>query len=199
MNTPNKLSLIRIITVPVMMFFYLANFVPSGKLIALALFVFGAFTDFLDGYIARKHNLVTDLGKLLDPIGDKMLVTVALILLCCDFVVPAPYGVIALSIVVARDLVTNLIRQIASSKNVVIAADKLGKIKTVLQDVALVMLMLAVALFDFASINATVINVFLWIGYVTLALSCLFAVISLIQYLVKNRAVFQNIKSEKEI
>lgn len=191
MNTPNKLSLIRIITVPVMMFFYLATFIPFGKFIALGLFAFGAFTDFLDGYIARKYHLVTDLGKLLDPIGDKMLVTVALILLCCDFTIPAPYGVIALSITIARDLVINLIRQIASSKNVVVAANKLGKYKTLFQDISLILLMLFAG-FVQIGVYHLVVEIIMWIGYGSLALATVFAILSIIAYIKQNSSVFKN-------
>ena len=84
MNLPNKLSLTRLIIAPIMIFFYLANFIPYGKFIACGLFIIGAITDFLDGKIARKYNLITNLGKFLDPIADKLLVTSALVLVACD-------------------------------------------------------------------------------------------------------------------
>jgi len=87
MNLPNKLSLLRIFLIPVMLFFYLADFVPYGKVIALAVFIIAAFTDFLDGKIARKHNLVTNLGKLLDPIADKLLVMSGLLLVVIDYTI----------------------------------------------------------------------------------------------------------------
>ena len=97
MNLPNKLSLSRLIITPIMMFFYLASFIPFGKAIAIGLFIIGAITDFLDGYIARKYNLVTDMGKFLDPIADKLLVTSALILVAVDGTIMAPFGAIALA------------------------------------------------------------------------------------------------------
>ena len=103
MNLPNKLSLLRIILIPFMLFFYLATFVPYGKIIALAIFIIAALTDMLDGKIARKYNLVTNLGKLLDPIADKLLVMSALLLVVVDYTIPHPYGVIiAITIIVAN-------------------------------------------------------------------------------------------------
>ena len=90
MNIPNKLSMLRIILIPFMLFFYLADFVPYGKIIAIAIFIVAAFTDMLDGHIARKYNLVTNLGKLLDPIADKLLVMSALLLVVVDYTIPHP-------------------------------------------------------------------------------------------------------------
>ena len=81
MNLPNKISVARILLIPVFVFFYLADFVPYGKLIAALVFALACFTDFLDGYIARSRNLVTNLGKFLDSIADKVLVMAGLILL----------------------------------------------------------------------------------------------------------------------
>lgn len=191
MNLPNKLSLTRMIIVPIMMFFYLANFVPYGKFIATGLFILGAITDFLDGKIARKYNLVTDLGKFLDPIADKMLVTCALILICCDGTVPAPYGAMALALIIGRDLAINMLRQIASTKGVVIAADKLGKYKTFAQDLATPVLMCYAGLVAVGlEITSTFMVAFMWVGLGLLILSVLLCVASLIDYLVKNKAVY---------
>lgn len=190
MNLPNKLSLTRIILVPVMMFLYLAQFVPYGKFIATGVFVLAAFTDFLDGYIARKYNLVTDMGKFLDSIADKMLVTCALILICCDATIPVPYGAIVLSIFIVRDLAVNMLRLIAANKNVVIAADKLGKYKTFTQDIALPMLMVFAGLKLIAGINETFMTVFMWIGYGILIASTVLSIVSLVHYMIKNKAVF---------
>ncbi len=189
MNLPNKLSLSRLIITPIMMFFYLATFVPYGKFVALGLFILGAITDFLDGHIARKYNLVTDMGKFLDPIADKLLVTSALILVAVDGTILAPYGAIVLAIFVGRDLTVDMLRQVAGSKGVVIAADKLGKYKTFSQDIALPLLMLYSAL-NLLSIDATILNIVMWISYGFLILATLLTIISLINYLVKNRAVF---------
>ena len=192
MNLPNKLSLSRIIIAPVMMFFYLANFIPYGigKWIALALFVIGSITDFLDGYIARKYNLITDLGKFLDPIGDKLLVTFALILVSCDGIIPLPFSAICLAIIVGRDLVVDMLRFVAAGKGVVIAADWFGKYKTTTQDVALVLLLLYAGLLTISGISTTVLTVIMWIAYAFLILAVLLTILSMINYLVKNKSVF---------
>ncbi len=189
MNLPNKLSLSRLIITPIMMFFYLASFIPFGKTIAVGLFIIGAFTDFLDGYIARKYNLVTDMGKFLDPIADKLLVTSALILVTVDGTIIAPFGAIALAIFVGRDLTVDMLRQVASSKGKVIAADKLGKYKTFSQDIALPLLMLY-SYFLTLSLSGTFMIIFMWVSYSFLILATLLTIISLVNYLVKNRAVF---------
>ncbi|MBQ3494723.1 MAG: CDP-alcohol phosphatidyltransferase family protein, partial [Clostridia bacterium] len=103
MNTPNKLSILRMLMIPVVMFFYLENFFPYGKIVAAVVFVLAALTDMLDGYIARKYNLVTDLGKLLDTNADKILVLAGLLMIVCDGTVIAPWGVIIAVIILGRD------------------------------------------------------------------------------------------------
>ena len=193
MNLPNKLSLSRLIITPIMMFFYLASFITFGKVIAVGLFVIGAITDFLDGYIARKYNLVTDIGKFLDPIADKLLVTSALILVAVDGTIMAPFGAIALAIFVGRDLTVDMLRQVASSKGTVIAADKLGKYKTFSQDIALPLLMLY-SYFLTLSLSELFLTIFMWVSYGFLILATLLTIISLVNYLVKNRAVFTKSK-----
>lgn len=191
MNIPNRLSLTRLIITPIMMFFYLATFIPFGKFVALGLFIIGAITDFLDGHIARKYNMVTNLGKFLDPIADKMLVTSALILVACDGTIVSPYGAIALAIFVGRDLAVDMLRQVASAKGVVIAADKLGKYKTFSQDIALPLLILYSALCTLA-VNATLLLVVMWVAYAFLILATALTIISLINYLVKNKSAFSD-------
>lgn len=190
MNTPNKLSLTRLIITPVMMFFYLASFIPYGKFVSAGLFVIGAVTDFLDGYIARKHNLVTDLGKFLDPIADKLLVTCALILVAVDGTIVAPFGAIALAIFVGRDLVVDMLRQVAGSKGIVISADKLGKYKTFCQDITFALLIVYSGLKQ-VILDANMLLIFMWISYAFLIVSTILTLASLTNYLIKNRAVFK--------
>lgn len=112
------------------MFFYLATFIPYGKLVALIVYIIAWASDILDGYLARKYNWVTDLGKLLDPVADKLLVTTALILVVADGTIPAPYGVIFLFIMFLRDYVVTGLRQIGATKNVVMAANWTNKVKS---------------------------------------------------------------------
>ena len=141
MNLPNKISLARIALIPVFIAFYYLTMIPHNYLYATIVFAVAAFTDFLDGYIARKYNLVTDLGKFLDPIADKVLVLTAMILMLTSVsigplgggILPAVSGGVGISIILARELIVSSFRMVAASKKVVIAADKLGKIKTVSQ------------------------------------------------------------------
>lgn len=192
MNLPNKLSLLRIFLIPVMIFFYLADFVPYGKIIAIAVFVLAAFTDFLDGKIARKYNLVTNLGKLLDPIADKLLVMSALLLVVVDMTIPHPYGVIVAIIIIGRELLISAFRQIAASKNYVMAADMFGKIKTFTQDIALPILFLLSFLTYNVSVNQTFTLIVQIVGYVMIGLATLFTVLSGANYLIKNREVLKD-------
>ena len=168
MNLPNKLSLMRICLVPL---FVAAYFLPYvwGAYVAVGLFLLAAATDFLDGYIARKYNMVTDLGKLLDPIADKILVCAALFCVVAinplmylhyidvasglqgwevvnDHSLAVNFGTILLTVgaivIISRELLISAVRQIAATKGVVVQANIFGKIKTVFQDISLPMLVL---------------------------------------------------------
>jgi len=140
MNLPNKISMIRIIMIPIVMLFispellfmpdWYNNFIEGvGRYIGVILFLIAAITDFLDGYIARKNNLVTKLGKFLDPIADKLLVISALVIL----VQKQEINFWLVVIIIAREIIVMGIRIIAASEGKVIAASIWGKIKTVLQ------------------------------------------------------------------
>lgn len=198
MNLPNKLTLMRIIMIPFMLFFYLADFIPFGigKIVAIAIFIVASLTDLLDGKIARKYNLVTDLGKFLDPIADKLLTASAFLLIMADGTIPAPWGVIVVAIIIAREYTVSALRQIAATKGVVLAADMWGKIKTVVQMVALPMSMLVAYLNVCGFASATVILVFAIISYVLIGAATLLTVMSGIHYLVKNRACFKDEKAQ---
>lgn len=139
MNLPNKITIARIILVPIMMiipFLGIENAVfgvPLSNLIVLAIFLIASITDFLDGHIARKRNIVTNFGKFLDPIADKLLVLAALVMLVEWGNLPAWVPII----IAAREFMVSAIRMLAASEGKVIAASKLGKIKTVTQMVAI--------------------------------------------------------------
>lgn len=184
MNTPNKLSLLRIILVPIMMVAFMWNF-PYHMFVALGIFVVAAFTDFLDGKIARKYNLVTDLGKFLDPIADKMLTTTALLLLAGYDIIPNPYGLICLFLFISRDLIVDALRQIAAAKGRVLAALPIGKYKTFAVDVALPVLILMAALVELG-ITGTIITIIMWIGFALLIFASILNIVSCIVYIVKN-------------
>lgn len=138
MNLPNKLTLLRVILVPVFMIFYLCNFGLGSwsYLIAALIYIVAACTDFLDGHIARKYGLVTNLGKFLDPVADKVMVMASLLCLCYGNA-NSVYGIFltfATAIVILRELAVTSMRLVAASADgSVIAAAILGKIKTVIQ------------------------------------------------------------------
>ena len=198
MSLPNKLTMLRIILIPFMMFFYLADFIPYGlgKIIAIAIFIIASLTDLLDGKIARKRNLVTDLGKFLDPIADKLLTATAFLLIMADGTIPAPWGVIVVAIIIAREYTVSALRQIAATKGIVLAADMWGKIKTVVQMIALPVSMLVAYLKVCGFASTTVVLVFAIISYVLIGFATLLTVMSGIHYLVKNRECFKDKTAE---
>jgi len=130
MNIPNKISLARILLMPLFIVFSLLTF-PGAKFIALGIFIIAAVSDAIDGYIARKYNLVTDLGKFLDPIADKLLATTGLILLIVgeNPIIPMPYGIVVMFVMILRDYEVTGLRQIGQLKGRIIAADKVAKTK----------------------------------------------------------------------
>lgn len=148
MNTPNKITLVRICLIPLIVFFYLANFIPWGQFIAGTIFVIACFTDFLDGYLARKNNQVTTLGKFLDTIADKILIMTALVLIIATPIVnvngvghsiirPEWFGIVCAILILMREFAVSALRQVAASKGVVLAAEKSGKVKAVFQFITL--------------------------------------------------------------
>ncbi len=178
MNLPNKLTTFRVVLIPFFVFFLLTDLVGSwGKWIALAIFIVASLTDFLDGYLARKMNLVTNFGKFMDPLADKLLVCSAMICLIEKGAIPSWIVVI----IIAREFIISGFRLIASDNGVVIAASYWGKFKTVFQ-----MIMICMMIADIAQI-AIVTTI---IMYVALALT----VISLVDYLMKNKDVMKDNK-----
>ncbi len=194
MNLPNKLTMLRIILIPFMMFFYLASFIPFGigKIVATVIFIVASLTDLLDGKIARKYNLVTDLGKFLDPIADKLLTATAFLLIMADGTLPAPWGVIVVAIIIAREYTVSALRQIAGTKGIVLAADMWGKIKTVVQMIALPTCFLVAYLNCAGFASTTAILVVSIVSYVLVGLATVLTVMSGIHYLVKNRECFKD-------
>lgn len=197
MNLPNKITLIRIILIPIMVFLYLATFIPYGKIIALAVFILAACTDFLDGMIARKYGLVTNLGKFLDPIADKLLTASALLLVVCDMTIPAPYGVIIAIIILGRELIISAFRQVAATKNFIMAADKWGKVKTIFQDIALPALFFLSLIYQYSWFSQIFVFVYEIICYVLIGIATLLTIISGLNYLIKNWKVLKEDKGEE--
>ena len=190
MNLPNKLTILRVIMIPMVMVFYMVNAIPYGKIIALVLFVVAAATDFLDGHIARKYNLVTDFGKFLDPIADKLLVASVLFMIAIDGTIPNPWGVIVVTIIMSRELIIDAFRLIASTKGIVMAADIFGKAKTMVQCWTMPLCILLSFLKGVESVNGTLgLDIFAIVCYVLLGLSTVLTVISGVNYIVKNKQV----------
>lgn len=172
MNTPNKLTVFRIILVPVIVLVivfpyaqfgieipnYLLNgvFISLKNFVVLGLFALASITDFFDGYLARKNNQITTFGKFLDPIADKLLVNTLFIILAYQGVVP----VVAVLLMIWRDTVVDGIRMLASSRGEVIAAGLLGKIKTVAQMLTIILLLLNNIPFEW--IGLPVADIFVW-------------------------------------
>ncbi|MEG2882328.1 MAG: CDP-diacylglycerol--glycerol-3-phosphate 3-phosphatidyltransferase [Christensenella sp.] len=177
-NAPNILTILRMLLIPCFIVFYFTG-LPCWNIIAAIIFIVAAFIDWLDGHLARKHNQVSDFGKLWDPIADKLLVLAALLLLM-DM---GKVGFIAVLIIEARELIIGGIRSVAASKGVVIAADMSGKLKTVVQFVAIVLLLLNDWPFTFVSIS---------IGSVLIWVSVALSIYSCIAYFVKNRKVLSD-------
>ena len=176
MNLPNKLTIMRVILIPFFVVFMLAPICPGyANYIAVAIFIVASLTDLLDGKIARKYNLVTNFGKFMDPLADKLLVCSALIALV-DLNKIAAWVVI---IIIAREFIISGFRLVASDNGVVIAASYWGKFKTTFQ-----MLMIIYLVVDLQFAYANVVGMVL--VYVALALT----VISLVDYIAKNYKVF---------
>lgn len=173
MNTPNKLTLLRVIMIPFFVVFMLADLGSWSKWAALIVFVVASMTDWLDGYLARRDHLVTDFGKFMDPLADKLLVCSALICLTDMDRIPS-WAVI---IIIGREFIISGFRLIASDNGVVIAANYWGKAKTVCQ-----MIMTIVLIADLGS------GVYL-LEQVLIYASLLLTVISLVTYLWQNRKV----------
>ncbi len=172
MNLPNRLTLIRIALVPLFIAcFYIDS--PSAIYIACGIFIAAFLTDAADGYLARSRNQITDFGKLMDPIADKLLAASAIIMLTANGML----NPIAAIIIIAREFLISGFRLVATGKGVVIAASWLGKIKTVTQAVALVMVMLSTPLRAWLGFKIDV-----WVVWI----SVLFTVISAADYIKKN-------------
>ena len=201
MNLPNKITLSRIILLPVFLAVGLIAF-PGNYFVAAGLFILLAVTDFLDGYIARKNNIVTNLGKFLDPIADKLLCTTGLLLMIVgeNPIIPNPFGIICVFIILLRDYAVTGLRQIAQLKGVIIPADKLGKIKANFQYVMTVLGFLVAGLYAIESIaDSVVLDVINYVFYGLVGVTTLIVLISGILYLVKNAAVFAEDKKEETV
>lgn len=198
MNLPNKITISRIALIPVIIALFLIESIPYGKFIATLLFVVATVTDFLDGYIARKYNMVTDTGKFLDPIADKILVMSGLLLIFQNPLIPIEYLILSAVVIITRDQLVNSLRQVGVSKGCVIAAARSGKIKTTIQDIALILIMFYASILQANWFTVTIKNAIWYLAVVMLALAVLLTIYSMIDYFVKNRKVLSNNKNANE-
>lgn len=195
MNLPNKLTVLRMILVPFFVLALLWPF-PHHFLVALALFGIASYTDHLDGKLARKYHQITDFGKFMDPLADKILVISALVcfvsLNLCD--------VWLVLLIIAREFMVTSIRLVAAGKGSVIAANNWGKVKTVSQIVAICVILLLQYIVELGDlelvsfVNGDLILLFWCIGEVLVAVATFFAVLSGLIYLRQNWDVVKNAK-----
>ena len=174
MNLPNKLTTLRVIMVPFFVAFLLLTPTHADfKWIAFVLFVAASLTDLLDGYIARKYHMITNFGKFMDPLADKLLVSAALVCLTALGFIPAWMTVV----IISREFIISGFRLIAAENGIVIAANYWGKFKTVSQ-----MIMIILLIVDLGGAFAILTQIFIW-------LSVALTVISLLTYIMQNRKV----------
>ena len=191
MNLPNKITLFRVFMIPIVMiigelhflqekFMFGSNFLTVGNFILLILFIICAFSDFLDGYIARKQNIVTNFGKFADPLADKILVLALFMILLEQKNTLSGWMA---TLIFAREFIVTGFRVLAASQNINIAAGILGKIKTNLQFASIILLLIC------GNINNDIVNIVI---LVVLYATMLMTVISGIEYIVKNKKVLIN-------
>ena len=178
MNLPNKITIARIFMIPIFVLVIFSN-LNNARYIATLIFAVAAFTDGLDGYIARKTGQVTTFGKFMDPLADKMLVSTAMISMVELGTIPAW----VVSLIIAREFAITGFRTIAVSSGVTIAASSLGKIKTVTQMAAIILLLLGNPIFN--RFNIPLDNIMLYVAL-------FFTLLSGIDYIYKNKTVFKD-------
>lgn len=191
MTTATKITLSRIAFIPVVVAVYLLNF-QGHRMLAGVLFAIAALSDLIDGYVARKYNQVTDLGKFLDPIADKMLVVVFMFLFVADNLIFNPWGAIVCGVVLSREFMISAFRMQAAVKKIVIPADVWGKLKTDFQDVGSAVIIFASdpIFLSHGDGAAMVGKVLMYIGLVAFFIGAALAVYSGVNYIVKNKNVF---------
>lgn len=182
MNLPNKITIFRACLIPFFLVFMLVPGIPGGRYIAAVIFFVAASTDAVDGYLARKNNLVTNFGKFMDPIADKLLVCSALICFVELSLVPAWIIII----IIAREFIISGFRLVASDNGVVIAASWWAKFKTIFQ---MIMCVLLIVHLDFSWYHVLE-QIFIYI-------SLFLTVVSLADYIVKNRHILSDMEKKK--
>ena len=197
MNTPNKLTVLRLIFVPFYVFFLLMPSIPHHYLIAILLFGAAAYTDHLDGKIARKKNMITDFGKFADPLADKIMILAAL---AC-FVQIGLTNAIVLILIISREFLVTSIRLVAASRGKVVAANKWGKAKTISQIVSVLLVMIMQYMLELDGLGiisfsdtAKMVSIFNIVSEVLMWIAVAFTLISGIIYVVQNFEFIKNAK-----
>lgn len=196
MNLPNKLTVLRVALVPPFVFFLLTDFFGwVGDWIALIFFVAAALTDLFDGKLARKYGLVTNFGKFMDPLADKLMVSAALI---CLVELGRLQAWIAI-IIIAREFIISGFRLIASDQGIVIAASMWGKVKTVFQIIMIGFLIGVPTLSQFCEwlgsyspVFPVIGQIFVWTAKILVVVALALTVISLIDYILKNKQILKD-------
>lgn len=174
MNLPNKLTVLRVLMIPFFVLFALVDVVPGySRYLAVLIFILASLTDLLDGKIARKYNLVTNFGKFMDPLADKLLVCAALICLVSKELLPAWMVIV----IISREFIISGFRLVASDNGVVIAANYWGKFKTTFQMLMIILLLLEPQ------------GALVWISQAVTWIALILTVVSLVDYVIKNKHV----------
>lgn len=196
MNVPNALTMVRIFCTPIIIVLFLVN-IPYGigYFCALGVYALACLTDFLDGYIARKYNLITDFGKFMDQIADKFITTTAIILVLLAYPTTISWlSVVLVLVVVLRDILIGGVRMVASKENVVISADIFGKVKSFFLDIASMVLLLWIGLSAVVSAD--------WLNYVRIAglslmiVGVVLCVVSCVNYIFNALKALNNKKND---
>lgn len=181
MNLPNKITIVRVIMIPFFVVCMLVDTIPYHNFIAAGIFIVASLTDALDGYIARKYDLTTNFGKFMDPLADKLLVSAALICFVAIEEISMPAWIVIL--IISREFIISGFRLVASDNGVVIAASYWGKFKTVAQMIMSILLILNLKIKAFQVME----QIFIY-------LSLILTLVSLIDYLYKNKNVLKDSK-----
>lgn len=176
MNLPNKLTMLRVILIPVFLLVLFLAPAPMNRYVAVVIFIVASLTDFLDGYLARKWNLVSNFGKFMDPLADKLLVMAALV----SMVQLGDLASWVVIIILAREFAITGFRTLAMEANIVMAASWWGKVKTTVQ-----MLMIILVLLDLPFAGVTIVEKLL------VGLAVFFTILSGADYIIKNKQVLK--------
>lgn len=197
-NVPNIITMSRVILTPIMILFFLLPLSGGvGYFIAAGIFIVGSFSDALDGHLARKYNLVSNLGKMLDAIADKFIQTSAIFLvLVTSEIFPIWISTIVILVILLRDVWINAIRQICATNGIIVAADFLGKLKSIFLDIATAIIMVYVGLN--VAIKSNITTYVLLCGISFLLVGVALSVISCVNYTIKCWPAMMGKKTEEK-